>query len=86
VVFWNRGAEEIFGWRADEMIGKPSFQILCAQPLDGNDIEDLSRTTDDGGYRGEMRCTRKDGTAIVIAKATRRGFVRGAKGARKRGR
>jgi PAS domain S-box-containing protein len=66
ITYWNRGAEELYGWSAQEAVGKPSQQLLQAEfptPLEEIRAE-LLRT---GRWEGELRKTKADGSAVVVA-------------------
>lgn len=65
IVSWNRGAEEIYGYRADEMIGRDA-QILY--PEDSTErFSDVAETIRLGqSITQELRRQRKDGTIIDV--------------------
>jgi PAS domain S-box-containing protein len=66
ITYWNRGAEELYGWSAAEAVGKVSHLLLrtvSAQP-----IEDLTaRVLDTGRWDGELQHTKRDGTQVAVA-------------------
>jgi two-component system, LuxR family, sensor kinase FixL len=66
ITFWNRGAEERYGWSSAEALGQVSHrltQTIFPAPL--ADIEaELART---GHWEGEIIHTRRDGTKVVVA-------------------
>jgi PAS domain S-box-containing protein len=66
ITFWNRGAQELYGWTVEEALGKRSQQLLqTVFPAPVNDIRDeLLRT---GRWEGELQKTRADGTQVVVA-------------------
>ena len=66
ITYWNRGAEELYGWPAQEAVGKPSQQLLQAEfPIPLEDVRaELLRT---GRWEGELRKTKSDGTGVVVA-------------------
>jgi PAS domain S-box-containing protein len=67
VTSWNRGAERIFGYRADEIIGK-SIVTIIPEDLHGEEPEILQRIRN--GERIEHYETvrqRKDGTLVQIS-------------------
>jgi diguanylate cyclase (GGDEF)-like protein/PAS domain S-box-containing protein len=64
--FWNRGAQELYGWTAAEVIGRTPQAILQTrfpQPL-ANINTELVRS---GRWEGELVHTRRDGTAVTVA-------------------
>ena len=63
---WNRAAERIYGWKAEEVLGRPILRLLDTQYHRGFDQAMLSRLQEDGRIRLEMRQRRKDGTAIDV--------------------
>jgi two-component system, LuxR family, sensor kinase FixL len=66
ITYWNRGAEESYGWKRNEAVGKNSHdlnQTVFPAPL--KDImAELNRT---GRWEGELIQTRRDGTKVVAA-------------------
>jgi PAS domain S-box-containing protein len=66
ITYWNRGAEELYGWTADEVIGKTTHQLLqTVFPAPLAEInETLLRT---GRWEGELRHTKADGSNVTVA-------------------
>jgi PAS domain S-box-containing protein len=66
ITFWNRGAETLYGWRADEAIGVVSHNLLkTVYSASRQSIDDLLRSS--GHWEGELVNTRKDGTQAIVA-------------------
>ena len=66
ITYWNRGAEELFGWNRTEALGKLSHQLLkkdFPSSLEEANAE-LLRT---GRWEGELVCEKRDGTRIDVA-------------------
>ena len=65
ITYWNRGAEEIYGWSREEAIGKASdilFQTEYPVP-----IEEITKELHlDGRWTGELVHTRSDGKQITV--------------------
>jgi PAS domain S-box-containing protein len=64
--YWNRGAEELYGWPAEYAVGELAHELLkTVYPLPFEQIEtELFRT---GRWQGELVKTKKDGTQVVVA-------------------
>jgi PAS domain S-box-containing protein len=66
ITYWNRGAEELYGWRAEEAIGRRSHELLKTvfpAPLDELQ-EQLLRT---GRWEGELERVKADGSSVFVA-------------------
>ncbi len=65
IVDWNPGAEKMFGYAQDEMLGKTP-DVLRPADVTTTAKELLGTMRRDGRWSGEMRFVRKDGTAGVV--------------------
>jgi two-component system, LuxR family, sensor kinase FixL len=67
ITYWNHGAEKLYGWTVEEVVGKRvTHQLLKTvfpAPLDKIDAE-LRRS---GRWEGELVHTKADGTQVVVA-------------------
>jgi len=66
IAYWNRGAEELYGWNRDEAVGKIKHELLQTKfpaPLD--EIMRVFLTT--GRWEGELDHTKRDGTHVSVA-------------------
>src|SRR5213596_107090 len=65
ITFWNHGAQDTYGWTAEEAVGKVSHVLLqTSSPGDGADIDALLRSRD--RWQGDVTHTRRDGTRILV--------------------
>jgi PAS domain S-box-containing protein len=66
ITYWNRGAEELYGWAPDQAIGKRSNELLHTTfPAPLNEIRaELLRTQ---RWEGELMRTKADGTEVLVA-------------------
>jgi len=66
IVFWNRGAEEMYGWKRHEALGKVSHELLQTrfpQPRASIQQELLTR----GHWAGELLHTTRDGRELIVS-------------------
>jgi PAS domain S-box-containing protein len=64
--FWNKRAEEMYGWTQDEAISKTSHSLLQTQfPGSLEHIE--TELLQNGLWEGQLVHTRRDGTQIVVS-------------------
>ena len=66
ITYWNRGAQELYGWTAEEAVGKRAHQLLqTVFPMPIDEIRaELLRA---GRWEGELGKTKGDGSQVVVA-------------------
>lgn len=66
ITYWNRGAQELYGWTPQEAMGKRSQDLLeTAFPVPLDEIRaELLRS---GRWEGELKRSKSDGTEVVVA-------------------
>ncbi len=63
---WNYAAEEVYGWRSDEVIGKSVGDVLQPTYLYEQREQVVEQFFADGHWKGEVIHRHKDGTSIHI--------------------
>jgi len=68
VTSWNRAAEQIYGWRADEMLGRTIECLLPADPKYAEEVADNDRRVRQGRTIPDFETVRirKDGSRILV--------------------
>ncbi len=76
ITYWNKSAEELYGWSAEEAVGRTISELLYR---DSTDFLAATRTTlETGEWKGEIRqATRSGGEVLVEGRWT---LVRDAEG------
>ncbi len=66
IIYWNRGAEELYGWTREEALGKGPSQLLQSELPDSLEAikADLARI---GRWDGEIVHTKRDGSKVWVA-------------------
>ena len=65
ITYWNKGAEELYGWTRDEVLGQVThslFRTTFADPLPSI----VARLRRDRRWQGELTHTRKNGTSLTV--------------------
>ena len=66
ITFWNRGAQELYGWKTEEAIGKRTHELLHTvfpAPIEEIQAELLSSRR----WEGELRHIKANGAEVVVS-------------------
>jgi PAS domain S-box-containing protein len=66
ITYWNRGAQELYGWTAEDAIGKRAHELLRSvfpAPIEEIHAE-LLRS---GRWDGQLQKSRSDGTQVIVS-------------------
>jgi PAS domain S-box-containing protein len=66
ILYWNRSAEELFGWSAVEAVGQKITELLVPQNALEVTAKLFATLPETRRFDGEMRAMRKDGTEIPV--------------------
>jgi two-component system, cell cycle sensor histidine kinase and response regulator CckA len=65
ILFWNQGAERLYGWKAEEVVGKNVLQVLYKDI--SPQLEDAYlKVMNTGEWRGELDQLTKEGKVIIV--------------------
>ncbi len=65
ITFWNTGAQRIYGWTPDEVLGNESAKIFSMS--DSPELREAQlQVKATGEWMGELKQTRKDGKTVVV--------------------
>lgn len=66
IIYWNRGAEELYGWRRGQAVGNVAHHLLqTVPPLPLDALK--SKVLCAGRWEGEIFQTRRDGVQLTVA-------------------
>jgi PAS domain S-box-containing protein len=66
ITYWNRGAEDLYGWKSEQAVGRIAHQLL--QTVFPAPLEQITATLlRDGRWEGELLHIKSDGTKVSVA-------------------
>ena len=77
IVSWNRGAEQLYGWSAQEALGWMTHELLQTD-FTGSQAAAYAHLEREGQWEGELWQSRRDGRRILVE--SRQALVRDADG------
>lgn len=64
VLYWNKAAAELYGWSADEAVGRSVYDLIGMEPAERTaSVGELMRT---GYFAGEVEQRTRDGRSIIV--------------------
>ncbi|VVB87536.1 Chemotaxis protein CheY [uncultured archaeon] len=65
LIYWNKGAQRLYGWTAEEIIGKNADELLYKEQS-SRLIEAKKSVIEKGEWTGELHQITKDGEEIIV--------------------
>ena len=65
ISFWNQGAEKLYGWKAEEIIGQ-SYYDTIGQKVTSKLLEAEKTVMEKGEWQGELNTITKSGQNIIV--------------------
>ena len=65
VIFWNKGAEELYGWSSQEALGHITHSLLRTH-FPGSRAEVDASLEEHGRWEGELTYTCRDGRVVIV--------------------
>jgi PAS domain S-box-containing protein len=78
IVYWNRGAEQLYGWPRNQALGQVTHDLLETQFPESRELVDAVLVSE-GHWEGELVHRRSDGSRVVVA--SRQALRRDSEGA-----
>jgi PAS domain S-box-containing protein len=63
ILYWNRGAEQLYGWRSSETVGKNIVELFV--PEEERQASTLKESLEAGQWEGQQWRLRKDGSRVL---------------------
>jgi diguanylate cyclase (GGDEF)-like protein/PAS domain S-box-containing protein len=64
ILYWNKSAERLYGWSAEDVLGKSIKELAYDNPFSFNEATD--KVLKLGEWRGEILQQRKDGSMVTV--------------------
>ena len=64
ITYWNHGAERVYGWQAEEIVGKSSKDLLYRDPTQCDRL--FPQLLADGEWDGELQQIDREGREILV--------------------
>ncbi len=64
ITYWNKSAEELYGWSAEEAVGRKVSELLYGDPADF--LEATRMVLEKGEWKGEIRQATRSGGEVLV--------------------
>lgn len=66
ILYWNRGAEALYGWQQDDVVGKPGQELLLGPDSDATVAELVQTLSGGDAWEGEVLVPHRDGAVVPV--------------------
>lgn len=66
ILFWNQGAQRLYGWQTHEVVGKNPEELFYPATLPPQVEAALKTVIESGSWQGELNKLNKTGTKIIV--------------------
>jgi PAS domain S-box-containing protein len=66
IAYWNRTAASVYGWRADEVLGRDIVEVTPAAPVRDNAADIMRQLRAGRSWSGDFRVRRRDGSELIV--------------------
>ncbi len=65
ILYWNRGAEKLYGVRQDEAVGRPAHELFQQESTGGIGVA-YTNVIENGAWAGELKQETRDGKKLIV--------------------
>ncbi|PSB04836.1 hybrid sensor histidine kinase/response regulator [Merismopedia glauca] len=65
IIFWNKGAEHLYGWKSEEVLGQDAGKLLFPNPSQFP-VDIYDRLAQIGYWQGELTQVNKTGSSLIV--------------------
>ncbi len=66
IQYWNKGAEVLYGWRAEDAIAKNATKLLYKKDDNSQLYRAIANVIESGSWQGELNQLHQDGREIIV--------------------
>ncbi len=66
IIYWNKGAERIYGWTATEAVGKKPLELFLNDIVSPHHQKAIQAVNERGEWAGELQEYTKDGKSVTV--------------------
>lgn len=65
VLFWNAAAEQVYGWKWDEAVGRSVMDLLVPKPQQADAARIMEQLRNGESWTGKFKLRHRDGTEFM---------------------